>query len=114
MISLAAGQSKISFLQDRIAAVPHSDGKTDHSVSVRNTGDAIFIPTVRLRPCQVVRKVIPGSPISAIVLTDRSPGALAKVWAPPFPMRFHFTAFTQSYLFGSFSHRNLQLVFSVE
>jgi hypothetical protein len=46
MVALGAGQAKHPLFQERIAAVPKSQTKTQILMAITNARDAVLIPTV--------------------------------------------------------------------
>src|SRR5204863_6237046 len=98
-IALIAGQPEEALLEDRISPVPQRDGEADLLMPVANSGQAIFVPAIRLRPRMIVREVLPGGPAVAVVLAHCAPGALAEVRSPSFPVRFPAARFFESLLF---------------
>jgi hypothetical protein len=58
----------------------------------------------------IVRKILPGVAIRAVILSDRSPGALAEVRAPALPMRSFLPRLFQSELFVCHLDVSLQRV----
>ena len=87
MIALAVRQSKHSLLEDRVPAVPESDGKTQTLLLVADAGDTVFAPVIGTRSGLIVAKVIPGIAVLAVVFSDGSPLALAQVRPPELPGR---------------------------
>jgi hypothetical protein len=51
-----------------------------------NTCDSILIPPINTGPRVIVWEVLPGVSVRAVILANRSPGALAKVRSPTLPM----------------------------
>ena len=59
--------------------------KHEELVAVADAGDAVLAPAVGLAAGQVVRQVVPGVAVGAVVLADGGPGAVADVGAPAAP-----------------------------
>src|SRR6266545_4952227 len=91
MIAFAAGQAKNAFFQDRIVAVPQRQCETDFLMTIADSRESVFIPTIGARSCVVVREIVPGG----------APRALAEIWPPAFPMLRALTRFFQTLLFSS-------------
>ena len=72
-------------LEDRVAAVPERGREDEELVAVADAGDAVLAPAVGLAAGQVVRQVVPGVAVGAVVLADGAPGAVADVGAPAPP-----------------------------
>src|SRR5437879_4288682 len=99
MIALIARQSKNPLFQDGVASVPQRQCETDRLLAVADTGQPIFIPAVGTGARMVVREVLPGSAVSAVVLAHRAPGTLAEVGSPAFPVPLTGSRFRQSDFF---------------
>src|ERR1700747_1957411 len=82
MIALAVRQSKHSLLEDRVPAVPESDGKAQTLLLVADAGDAVFSPMIGTRSGLIMAEVIPGVAVLAVVFPHRSPLALTQVRPP--------------------------------
>src|SRR5262249_47873126 len=72
---------------DRIAFVPQRDAEAQVLIPVAEAGERLFVPAVGAAPRVVVREVRPRVAVGAVVLADRSPGAVADVGAPALPVR---------------------------
>src|SRR4029434_4654903 len=69
VVPFAVGEPEESFLDDGIGAVPERECKTQPLLVVADASDAVFTPFVGARPCLVVREIVPGIAIRAIVLS---------------------------------------------
>src|SRR4029077_20047148 len=85
VISLAVGQAEQAFFEDRIAAIPQGDAKTQELLGIADPGQSILAPAVCPRAGLVMTEVLPGAPIRAVVLANRSPLPLAEVGPPLLP-----------------------------
>ncbi len=65
--------------------VPKRQRKTEHLLVVADTGQTILVPTVGARAGMIVREVLPGVAIFAVVFAHRPPGALAEIRPPAIP-----------------------------
>ena len=110
MIALVARQAEEPLFQDRIAPIPHGDGEADVLMPVADSRDTVLVPPVGSGSRVIVRKILPGVAIRAVVLSDRSPGALAQVRAPALPMRPLLPRLFQSELFVCHLDVSLQRV----
>src|SRR6185369_6582327 len=79
MIALVARQAEEPFFQDRIAPVPHGYGEADVLMPVADSRDTILVPAVGSGSSVIVRKILPGVAIRAVIFSDRSPGAFTEV-----------------------------------
>ncbi len=86
VIALFAREAKETFFEEWITAIPQGDGEADLLVAVADSGQAVFIPAVGSGAGVVVREIIPGVAVGAVVLADRAPGAFAEVGSPAFPV----------------------------
>ncbi len=104
VISLGSGQTEHALFQDRIFTVPQCQGETDILIAVRNPGDAVFAPAVGPTAGVIVRKIIPGTAVGAVVFAHGSPGSLAEIRSPFFPVCFAIAVFGKSLMFGCNFH----------
>ena len=102
VIPLAVVQPKQPFLENRIFAIPQRQRKAEPLAVIGDAAQAIFPPAVGARTGVVMREVIPGVAVVAVVLTDRSPLALAQVRPPLFPGRLLLPSLFKSDLFSVF------------
>ena len=86
VIALVAGQAENPFLQNGIALVPQRQRETDQLPPVADAGQAVFIPAVGSRAGVVVWQIVPCVAVGAVVFAHRTPGALAEVGPPTFPV----------------------------
>ena len=80
-------------------------------MTVANAGEAAFVPTIDTGTSVLVRKVGPRVPVRTIVLPHCTPGSLAEIWPPPFPVLPAGVRFEQSDFF--FRHGS-QLVQTIQ
>src|SRR5450432_3146688 len=77
MVSLRTRQAKEPLLEDGVASIPKCEGETEPLLEVANPADPIFAPAVGTRARMVVREIIPGVTVRAVILADRAPLPLA-------------------------------------
>ena len=82
MIALAVAQAEHALLQDRVLAVPQRDGQAQVLLGVAKPADPVLAPAIGAAACLVMRQVVPGVAIGAVVLAHRAPLALAHIGAP--------------------------------
>ncbi len=87
MVGLAVRQAKHAFLEDGIFAIPQSYAETQQLPVIADTGQPVFAPVISSGPRLVMREVVPGIAVLAVVFADSSPLPLAKVGSP-FSPRF--------------------------
>ena len=88
VVTLAVGQPKEPFFQDRVPAVPKRQGKAKLLVIVGNSRQPVFTPAVGARPRLIMREIVPSIAIFAVVFTNRAPLPLTEVRAPFLPLSF--------------------------
>src|SRR5690606_32343040 len=86
VIAFCSGQAKQPFLQDRITFVPQRHAQTQVLKTVAHTAQPVLVPTVCPAARVAVWKVIPGIAIRAVILTNRTPGAITDIRPPVFPI----------------------------
>ena len=86
VVGLGAGQPERPLLQDRVPAVPQRQAQAQALLDVAEPGQAVLAPPVGLGPGVIVRQVVPGLAVGAVILADRPPLALADVGAPQVPV----------------------------
>ncbi len=86
MIALRPGQPEGALLQDRVAAVPQGQAKTQPLLNVAEPGQPVLAPAVGARPGLVVRQAVPCVAAGTVVFPDRAPLPLADVRPPAVPV----------------------------
>src|SRR5262245_51564948 len=82
MIPLIAGQAVEPLFQNRIAAIPKSQGEAQALMIVGDAGDSVLSPAVSSQMRVLEGKIFPGCAIRAVVLAHRAPLALGKIGTP--------------------------------
>src|ERR1700689_2069355 len=100
MITFAVGQAEKPLLKDRIFAVPQRNREAQHAVDVANPGQTVLAPTVCARARLVMREIVPGIAVLAVVFADGAPLPLAEVGTPFFPLNLGLMAFPQASALG--------------
>src|ERR1700722_2803427 len=85
MVALVVGQTEQPLLEDRVAAVPQRQTHAQEEMLVAKSGDPIFAPAVGAAARVVVRQVLPGGAILAVILTHRAPLPVADIGPPVSP-----------------------------
>src|SRR5208282_4165557 len=85
VVRLGAGQPEDTLLEDRITAVPQREAETEPLLDVAEAGQAVLTPPVSPGPRMVMRQVIPGLTVRAVVFPDRPPLPLADIRPPQVP-----------------------------
>ena len=86
VVALRAGQAEWPFFQDRVAAIPQRQAQAEALLDIAEAGQGVLAPPVGTRPGVVVREIVPGLAVGAVVLADRAPLTLADVGPPPVPV----------------------------
>ncbi len=85
VVALAVGQAEQPFLQDRVLAVPERQRQAQPLMLVAEPGDAVLAPAIGPRARLVVREILPGVAVGAVVLAHGAPLALAEIGPPALP-----------------------------
>ena len=101
VIAFAVGQSKQPFLQNWILAVPECERKAKRLVVVGDPGQAVLTPAIGPGTRHIMREIIPGVAIQAVVLAHRTPLPFAQIGPPLFPRATICACFVKSALFVS-------------
>ena len=99
VVALAVGQPEQPLLQDRIAAVPQRQRETPAQVVVAPAGNPVLAPAIGAAAGVVVREMVPGRAVGAVILPHRPPLPLAEI-GPPVPPRHAGLARRQPPAFG--------------
>ncbi len=73
-----------ALLDDRVALVPQGKAKAQIQLIVAEPGDPVLAPAVGAAARMVVREVVPGAAVLAVILADGAPLPLAEI-GPPAP-----------------------------
>jgi hypothetical protein len=82
---LRSRHAKEPLLQDGVPPVPKRKGQTEPLLEIANSTDAILAPAIGARPSVIVREIIPGIAVGAVIFPHRSPGALRQIRPPQMP-----------------------------
>src|SRR5206468_11055440 len=75
-----------TLLEDRVAAVPERERKTQAALPVTNPQQAVLAPAVGTATSVVMREVIPRRAVRRVVLTHRPPLPLGEIRSPALPV----------------------------
>src|SRR5262249_25312884 len=104
VISFLIGQAKHSFFEDRVLFIPQCHREAYMLPVIAKASHAIFVPAICAAARVIVRKIVPGIPISAVVFSHGSPGALAKIRTPAMPIGLPCVIFYQAIFFRVGDH----------
>jgi len=85
VVAFGVGEPEQALLQDLVPAVPEREGEAQPLVVVGETRQPILSPAVGARARLVVREIVPGIAVRAVVLTHRPPLPFGEVRSPPSP-----------------------------
>src|SRR6185437_7741415 len=100
VIAFGIGETEQALLEDRVLAVPQSDGEAEELAVVGDAGNAILAPAIGARPRLVVGEIIPGIAVGAVILAHRAPLALGEVGSPFAPRGLAVAAIVEARLLG--------------
>ena len=100
VVALAVGQPEQALLQDGVPLVPQRQREAQPLLVVADSPQAVLAPAVGARARLVVREVVPGVAVVAVVLADRAPLALAEVRSPLLPGDLRLARLVQPLLLG--------------
>src|SRR5262249_46139951 len=87
MVSLAWHDAKEAFLEDGIAPIPQGQSEDQDLIAIAPARERILAPAESARTRVVVREIVPGLAVGAVILAHRAPGAFGNVGAPLAPRR---------------------------
>ena len=99
VVALAVGEAKHTFFKNGVLAVPQGDAETKQLLIVADPCKPILAPVIGTRSRLVMREVVPGIAVLAIILADRTPLPLAQVRTPLFPGSFACASLLKSDVF---------------
>src|SRR4029453_1798662 len=100
MVALGVREAEEALLEDRILAVPERQREADPLVAVRDAQDPVLVPPVGPRAGVVMREVVPGRSVFAVVLAHGAPGPRREEGSPAIPARFTRVVFGDPPAFG--------------
>ena len=101
VVPLAVGQAEEALLQDRVPLVPQREREAETLLVVADPAEAVLAPAIGPGTGLVVREVVPGVAVLAVVLADRPPLPLAQVGSPLLPRDRLLPGVVQPPLFGA-------------
>src|SRR5215469_16936591 len=104
VVSLPVRQPEKAFLQDGIFPVPQSDCETEVLPVVRDSCESILPPPIGTRARLVVRKIVPGITIWAVIFANRAPLTFTQVGSPLSPRHTLNACLLETHCFCSFLH----------
>src|SRR5208283_1165722 len=78
MVSFAIGQSEQALFQDGVPAVPQRQGEAKLLLVVGKSGQTVLAPVVSARTRLVVREIVPGIAVLAVIFAYRAPLAFTE------------------------------------
>src|ERR1043166_8644070 len=86
VIALGSAQAKKALLQNRVTPVPQGERKTEATLAIANSEQAVFAPAISAAAGVVMRKIIPARAAGRIILAHRAPLPLDQIRSPPLPV----------------------------
>ena len=99
MIAFVARQSEQTLLEHRITLIPQRQREANELVTIRDARQSILVPAVSSGTGVIVREILPGVSVRAVIFADGAPCAFAEVRSPPLPMLLARRRFRQSGFF---------------
>ena len=99
VIPLRTGQAEEPLLQNRIALVPEGEGETEALLEIGDAANPILAPAIGARAGMLVREIIPGVAVRAVILAHRAPLSLAQIRAPQVPAPLAMVILLEALLF---------------
>ena len=109
VVAFGAGQAVQPLLEDRVVPVPQRQGEAQVLGAVADPGQAVLVPAVRPAAGIVVREVVPGRTVVAVVFAYRAPRPLAEVGPPLLPVGRARLMGGEALMFSGLSHVRLPL-----
>jgi hypothetical protein len=109
VVALGTAQTKQALFEDWIAPVPQGYCQAYILEAIAKSAQPVLIPAIGATAGVVVWEVVPDIPVGAVVLADRTPGALTQVRPPVLLISIAGSAICQAFVFGSqfFCHATL-------
>src|ERR1700733_11783086 len=82
VVRFVVGEAEHALLQDRVALVPQRQREAQNLLLVAHTAESILAPFVGARARLVMREVIPGVAVFAVVLANRAPLPFSQIGSP--------------------------------
>ena len=109
VVAFAVGQAEEPLLENRIVAVPQRQRETEALFVIGEAGDAVLAPAVGLAAGVIVRQVVPGRAVGAVVLANRAPLTLGEIGSPLPPGRVHPSLLEPRTFSSVATHQRLRL-----
>ena len=103
VIALSGGQSEGSLLEDRIVSIPHSQSETEPLKFIADSAKAVLAPTEGACTGLIMREIVPGIAVGAVVLAHGAPRAVGQIGAPQSPVLLPRTLVRKTQPFGVWS-----------
>ena len=100
VVPLRAGEAEEPLLQKRVAPIPEGEGKTKPLLEIGEAADPVLAPAISAGARVLVREIIPGVAMSAVILPHRAPLPLAQVRAPEMPALLAMVILLKATLLG--------------
>jgi hypothetical protein len=86
VVAFGVREAEQPLLQDGVTLVPERQAQAQVLIAIGEAGKAVLVPAIRAASRVVVRQILPGAAVVAVVLANRAPRAVADVGAPSPPV----------------------------
>src|SRR4029078_1474749 len=107
VVALAVGEAEDPLLEDGVPLVPQGEREAEPLFVVGDPAQAVLAPAVRAGARLVVREVVPGAAVGAVVLADRPPLPLPEGRSPFLPGGARLSRVVQPALLGAVLERSI-------
>src|SRR6516162_8910073 len=104
VIPLLIGQTEHPLFKDAILFIPQCHGQADMLLVIAKSTNAVFVPAIGSVAGMVMRKIVPGITVCAVVFAHGSPGALTKIGTPTLPIGLACEILSQATLLSIGGH----------
>src|SRR5262249_20071671 len=99
VIAFIAGKTEEPLFKDGVASVPKRKREAHALVAVADSRQPILVPAISPRPGLLMRKILPGLAVSAVVFANGAPSPLAHVRPPALPVSAAIVRLLQAHFF---------------
>src|SRR5262249_20991762 len=105
VIPLLIRQAKHALFEDRVLCIPQGHGEAEVLLVITKAPHAVLVPAIHPAAGMVVREIVPGVSVGAVLLTHGCLGALAEIGAPALPIGLARLVFYKATSFRVAGHR---------
>src|SRR5690349_1953821 len=104
VIAFRPAQAEQAFLQNPIASIPEREREAQALVVIADAAEPVLGPAISPHAGMVMREVLPGGSILAVILARIAPRALGQIRSPAFPVLFIPLGFFYTLAFRGHRH----------